>query len=153
MDFEIDLDSECVWLGDAWFNRDDLVRKIRAMIDAGDFQIALASNALEELTRALASARLLALRMSPEMSDALHNVALQMERPIGAIVREAVANYLSSLTSLHSQKTEPVSATEQIASAVIRADDPISQPPSEGTPIFLKRKDEREEVEKRWFDK
>lgn len=153
MDFEIDLDSECVWLGDAWFNRDDLVHKIRAMMDAGDFQIALASNALEELTKALASARLLALRMTPEMSDALHNVAQQMERPIGAIVREAVASYLSSLTPLHSPKSEPVALVEPAASSVMRADESVAQTPSDATPIFLKRKDEREEVEKRWFDK
>ena len=96
MDFEIDLDSECVWLDDAWLNRDDLVRKIRTMMDAGHFEIARPSQALEALTRQLASARLLALRISPEMSDALNDAAQSTGRPVGALAREAISTWLGS---------------------------------------------------------
>ena len=96
MDFEIDLDSECVWLDDAWLNRDDLVRKIRTMMDSQNFEIGRPSQALESLTRSLANARLLALRISPEMSDALNAAAQHSGRPVGAVAREAISNWLSS---------------------------------------------------------
>jgi predicted DNA-binding protein len=93
--FEIDLDSECVWLDDAWLNREDLVGKIKGMIDSGDYQIARPSGALESLTRSLAQARLLALRVTPEMSEALNAVSQQSGRPVGAIAREAIASWLA----------------------------------------------------------
>jgi hypothetical protein len=97
--FEIDLDSECVWLDDAWLTRDDLVRKVKAMIDAGDYQIARPSQALESLTRALAQARLLALRISPELSEALNAAAQQTGRPVGALAREAIGAWLSGMSA------------------------------------------------------
>jgi len=96
MDFEIDLDSECVWLDDAWLNREDLVRKIRSMMDSQNFEIARPSQALEALTKSLANARLLALRISPELSDALNVAAQSHGRPVGALAREAIASWLAA---------------------------------------------------------
>ena len=105
--FEIDLDSECIWYDDAWLNRDDLGRKIKGMIDAGDFQVARPSSALEFLTKALAQARLLALRISPEMSDALNAVAQSTGRPVGAVAREAIADYLANQAATAQQQGGP----------------------------------------------
>jgi hypothetical protein len=112
---EIDLDSECVWLDDAWLNREDLVRKIKAMMDAGDFQISRPSQALEALTRALASARLLALRVSPEMSDALNAFAQNSGRPVGAVARDAIATFLASAG--HATAGHPAASQAQAPAA------------------------------------
>jgi hypothetical protein len=175
MDFEIDLDSECVWLDDAWLNRDDLVRKIRTMMDAGQFEIARPSQALEALTRQLASARLLALRISPDMSDALNAAAQSTGRPVGALAREAISTWLGSGAA-----TSPgASATTQPNTPSV-APPPRPPPPREpptpsvvvsGQPaagittepvsaeeaahaVALKpKRKEGEDVEKRWFDK
>ncbi|MGC4113858.1 MAG: hypothetical protein QM765_04225 [Myxococcales bacterium] len=180
MDFEIDLDSECVWLDDAWLNREDLVRKIRAMMDTQNFEIARPSQALEALTRALASARLLALRISPEMSDALNAAAQANGRPVGAVAREAIAAWLTGAAS-----TQPgVPAQAPVAQPAVQAPAPapavaapaeaaatfIGPPPTgitteDATPeeaenavaLTPKRKEapitQSQEMEKRWFDK
>ena len=184
MDFEIDLDSECVWLDDAWLNRDDLVRKIRTMMDAQNFEIGRPSQALEALTKALASARLLALRISPEMSDALNAAAQQTGRPVGAVAREAIAAWLTGGAPAQAPATAPAqapsSSTTQpgmpaLAPSVPAAPAPapeaantfIGAPPTGITTeavtaeeaqnavvLTPKRKDgEKEDVEKRWFDK
>jgi len=115
--FEIDLDSECVWLDDTWLNRDDLVSKIKGMIDAGDYQIARPSQALELLTKSLAQARLLALRITPEMSDALNALSSQTGRPVGALARDAIAAFLANAPQVASDSdvnitTEPASPEE-----------------------------------------
>ncbi len=154
--FEIDLDSECVWLDDAWLNREDLVRKIRAMIDAGDYQIARPSQALENLTKALAQARLLALRINPEMSDALNALAQQTGRPVGAVAREAIAAFLAAGAgqgthpAAHSAvEVRPSAGASPIQlSAAVAAEAAIEDAVAEGA----LRKDEPVEVEKHWFD-
>src|SRR5205823_1294285 len=35
---DIDLDSEAVWLDGAWYTRDDLARKIKQLIETGDYR-------------------------------------------------------------------------------------------------------------------
>lgn len=178
MDFEIDLDSECVWLDDAWLNREDLVRKIRTMMDAGNFEIARASQALEALTKALANARLLALRISPEMSDALNQAAQQSGRPVGALAREAIASWLASASAASTQPGVPAPApaavtplsqplpaptptVDQVASTVIgpvptqlTTEEQVSaEEAAHAVALTPKRPKEGEDVEKRWFDK
>jgi hypothetical protein len=168
--FEIDLDSECVWLDDAWLNRDDLAKKIKTMIDAGDFQIARPSSALESLTKALASARLLALRISPELSEALNAAASSTGRPVGALAREALQGWLAQ----HGMQATAVSAaplpltttaapmplTEAVAQAAQPEATVTTEPASpseaeEAVALTPKSKDngKGEDVEKRWFDK
>jgi hypothetical protein len=151
--FEIDLDSECVWLDDAWLNRDDLVRKIKGMIDAGEYQIARPSQALETLTRSLAQARLLALRINPEMSDALNAAAQQTGRPVGAIAREAIAAWLANaansaapqpLTQVVEPPVEPIPLMTESASPEEAAD---------AVPLTPKKSEEGEsEPDSRWYD-
>lgn len=159
--FEIDLDSECVWLDDAWLNREDLVRKIRAMIDAGDYQLARPSQALETLTRSLAQARLLALRINPEMSDALNALAQQIGRPMGAVAREAIAAFLASAAGQGPQMAAQSAAPIGIdARAVLGAPSPIQLSAAvaaeavieDAMAVVAKAKEEPVELEKQWFD-
>ena len=170
MEFEIDLDSECVWLDDAWLNREDLVRRIRSMMDAQNFEIARPGHALESLTRALANARLLALRISPEMSEGL-NVASQAHgRPVGALAREAISAWLMTSGTPAAAPVPPAAAAgpDTTAPGIVRLPTPVSHeaaPPLSTTMVpghaptpepaagpGHKFK-ESDEAEKRWFDK
>lgn len=168
MDFEIDLDSECVWLDDAWLNREDLVRKIRTMMDAQNFEIARPSQALEALTKALASARLLALRITPEMSDALNAAAQAANRPVGAVARDAIAAWLASgqpaaaAAQPSAPAVPPVSLPQPTLAADVSATVIVNQaavttetvtPEEAASAVALTPKRKEEDVEKRWFDK
>lgn len=168
MDFEIDLDSECVWLDDAWLNRDDLVRTIRTMMDAGNFEIARPSHALEALTKSLANARLLALRISPDMSEALNAAALQTGRPVGAVARDAIAAWLASAPSVpqHEAAAPVVPSAASVSAAPpstpspgggsTNATEPASEAEAHPVALTPKRRDSSgspEDMEKRWFGK
>ncbi len=171
--FEIDLDSECVWMDDAWLNREDLARKIKGMIDSGDFQIARPSQALESLTKALAQARLLALRISPEISDALNAASQQSGRPVGSLAREAILGWLGqhgfqpqagaaapAPMPLTGAVAQPMPLTQAVSNAAAASDSTLTTEPASDadaqTAVALtpKAKDGKpEDVEKRWFDK
>jgi hypothetical protein len=47
--FPIDVDAEAIFLDGSWYTREDLSRRIRAMLDSGDFNVARPSMALQEL--------------------------------------------------------------------------------------------------------
>ena len=93
---DIDLDSESVWLDGAWYTRDELARRIKEMIEAGDFRVSRPSQALERLEAALAQARVVTVRMPAELADAVGAAAVRLGRPMGHLVREAVAYYLAA---------------------------------------------------------
>jgi predicted DNA-binding protein len=93
---DIDLDSESVWLDGAWFTRDGLARRIKEMIEAGDFRVSRPSQALERLEAALAQARLVQVRMPSDLASAAEATAQRLGRPVGHLVREAVAYYLAA---------------------------------------------------------
>jgi predicted DNA-binding protein len=93
---DIDLDSESVWLDGAWYTREDLARRIKEMIEAGDFRVSRPSQALERLEAALAQARVVAVRMPADLADAVSATADRLGRPAGHLVREAVAYYLAA---------------------------------------------------------
>ncbi len=84
----IDLDAEAIFLDGHWFTRDDLARRIKAMLDAGDFAVARPSTALEQLTQALANVRTLAFRVPAELADALTKAAQTQNKTVGALLRE-----------------------------------------------------------------
>src|SRR5438067_3057900 len=90
----IDLDTESVQFDGNWYTRDELARRIKAMLDANDYQISRPSSALEQLTSTLASLRTLAFRATPEMADALNASAARAGRTVGTLIREAVGEYL-----------------------------------------------------------
>jgi predicted DNA-binding protein len=93
---DIDLDSESVWLDGAWYTREDLARRIREMIESGDFRVSRPSQALERLEAALAQARVVNVRMPIDLSEAVTATARRLGRPVGHLVREAVAYYLAA---------------------------------------------------------
>jgi predicted DNA-binding protein len=93
---DIDLDSESVWLDGAWYTRDDLARRIKEMIEAGDFRVSRPSQALERLEAALGQAQVVAVRMPADLAQAASATAARLGRPVGHLVREAVAYYLAA---------------------------------------------------------
>jgi predicted transcriptional regulator len=100
---DIDLDTESVWLDGAWYTREDLARRIKEMIEAGDFRVSRPSQALERLEAALAQARLLSVRMPAELADAVESAASRLGRPAGHLVREAIAYYLAAAAAYGAQ--------------------------------------------------
>jgi predicted DNA-binding protein len=93
---DIDLDTESVWHDGAWYTRDDLARRIKEMIESGDFRVARPSQALERLEAALAQAQVVAVRMPADLMEAASATAARLGRPVGHLVREAVAYYLAA---------------------------------------------------------
>ena len=93
---DIDLDSESVWLDGAWYTRQELARRIKEMIETGDFRVSRPSQALERLEAALGQARVVPVRMPAELSRAVEAAAGRLGRPVGHLVREAVAYYLAA---------------------------------------------------------
>jgi len=93
---DIDLDSESVWLDGTWYARDQLARRIKEMIEAGDFRVARPSQALERLEAALGQAQVLSVRMPADLAEAANATAERLGRPVGHLVREAVAYYLAA---------------------------------------------------------
>jgi hypothetical protein len=91
---QIDLDSETIQFDGAWFARDDLARRIKAMLDSGDYNVAKPSQALEQLTTTLAGLRTLAIRVTPEMADALNQAASRQGKTAAGVVREALTMHL-----------------------------------------------------------
>jgi hypothetical protein len=97
--FTIDVDAEAVFLEGAWYTREDLSRRIRAMLDSGDFNVASPSLALQELTQTMVGIRTLAFRCTPELAEALDQLAGRLGQSVGAVLREAVTQYLTDATS------------------------------------------------------
>jgi hypothetical protein len=93
---DIDLDSESVWLDGAWYTRQDLARRIKEMIETGDFRVSRPSQALERLEAALAQARAVTVRMPADLAETISATASRLGRPVGHLVREAVAYYLAA---------------------------------------------------------
>ncbi len=93
---DIDLDSESVWLDGAWYTRQELAHRIKKMIETGDFRVSRPSQALERLEAALAQARVVTVRMPADLAETVGATAARLGRPVGHLVREAVAYYLAA---------------------------------------------------------
>lgn len=102
--FPIDVDAEAVFLDGTWYTREDLSRRIKAMLDGGDFNVARPSMALQELMQALQGIRTLAFRCTPDLADALNQLATRLGQSTGHVIREAITQYL---TDANSQPEEP----------------------------------------------
>jgi hypothetical protein len=107
---DIDLDSESVWLDGAWYTREDLARRIKEMIEARDFRVSRPSQALERLEAALALARVVTVRMPSDLADAVTATATRLGRPVGHLVREAVAYYLAAAAAYGARQAPGVAA-------------------------------------------
>jgi hypothetical protein len=109
---DIDLDSESVWLDGAWYTRDQLARRIKEMIESGDFRVSRPSQALERLEAALAMAQVVAVRLPADLLEAVSTTAARLGRPMGHLVREAVAYYLAAAAAYGAaQETAPAAAS------------------------------------------
>jgi hypothetical protein len=104
---DIDLDSESVWLDGAWYARDQLARRIKEMIEAGDFRVARPSQALERLEAALGQAQMVSVRMPVELAEAADATAARLGRPMGHLIREAVAYYLAAAAAYGAAQGHP----------------------------------------------
>lgn len=93
-DLPIDVDAEAIFLDGTWYTREDLSRRIKAMLDSGDFNVARPSAALEALTQALRTVRTLSFRCTAEVGDALNETAARLGKSVGAVIRDAVTEYL-----------------------------------------------------------
>lgn len=157
--FEVDLDTETIWYDNAWCSRDDLARKVRSMIDEGDYLVARPSSALEQLTQALANARVLPVRVPVELADALTAVAQRENRSVGGIIREA----LTAFVGLRSTGA-PADAAGGNPNATLPAAQPAAETDSvspeeaqSAVALTPKKKDggetepRNDAMEKRWF--
>ena len=114
---DIDLDSESVWLDGAWFTRNDLARRIKEMIESGDFRVSRPSQALERLEAALAQAQVVAVRMPADLTEAATATAARLGRPVGHLVREAVAYYLAAAAAYGASQAAQEDQARQDAEA------------------------------------
>jgi len=90
----IDIDAEAVYFDGHWYTRDDLARRIKAMLDGGDFAITRPSAALEQLTQVVGSVRTLAFRATPDMVDAINSGAARAGKSVGAFIRDSLSQTL-----------------------------------------------------------
>lgn len=98
-DLQIDVDAEAIFLDGGWFTREDLTRRIKAMLDSGDFNVARPSAALEALTQTVKSLRTLSFRCTPDIEQALNEIAGRTGSSVGGVVREAVIQFLQETGS------------------------------------------------------
>ena len=87
----IDIDAEAIYFDGHWYTRDDLARRIKAMLDRGDFAVTRPSAALEQLTAVRRSVRTLAFRATPDMIEAINAGAARAGKSVGAFIREALS--------------------------------------------------------------
>lgn len=98
-DLQIDVDAEAIFLDGGWYTREDLTRRIKAMLDSGDFNVARPSAALEALTQTVKSLRTLSFRCTPDIEQALNEIAGRTGSSVGGVVREAVIQFLQETGS------------------------------------------------------
>jgi predicted DNA-binding protein len=132
---DIDLDSESVWLDGAWYTRDDLARRSKEMIEAGDFRVSRPSQALERLEAALGQAQVVAVRMPADLAQAASATAARLGRPVGHLVREAVAYYLAAAAAYGAAQRQ---ADAQGASAAGSVEVDLEAEAPAGTTYFKK---------------
>lgn len=120
---DIDLDAAAIWVDGAWCTREDLARRIKQMVDAGDYRVSRFSEALERLEAVLARTEVLATRVPSDLAAALGAAGRQAGRPVGHLLREAVAYYLAAAAAAQAaaQKPPPSSAVDADASDDLRS--------------------------------
>jgi hypothetical protein len=91
----IDLDAEAILFDGQWSTRDDLARRIKTMLDAGDYAISRQSVALEQLTQTLASVRTLAFRATPDLVEALNMAAARSGKSVGGFIRDTLIDSIA----------------------------------------------------------
>ncbi|MFZ5471102.1 MAG: CopG family transcriptional regulator [Myxococcota bacterium] len=129
----LDLDKEAIQLDGTWYTREELARRIKSMLDGGDFAIGKPSQALEQLTTVLASIRTVTFRATAEIAEALNAAASRQGVTVAAVIREALAKHLS-LSALETGPKRPAMASGTSLETVGGA--PASSHPA-ATPAFV----------------
>jgi len=111
---DIDLDSESVWLDGAWYTREELARHIKEMIEAGDFRVSRPSQALERLESALGQAKAVSVRLPGDLLEAVSATAGRLGRPMGHLIREAVAYYLAAAAAYGAQQESSAASSVEV---------------------------------------
>lgn len=91
----IDLDAEAILFDGQWSTRDELARRIKTMLDAGDYAISRHSTALEQLTSTLAAVRTLAFRATPDLVEALNMAAARAGKSVGGFIRDTLIDSIA----------------------------------------------------------
>jgi hypothetical protein len=102
-DFEIDLDGEQVLFDGTWYSKDELARKIKTMVESGDYRVSRPSAALEALQGTLGSLRTLTVRLPADVAEALTDAATRAGQPVGTMVRDV----LTRLAMPHGRQNAP----------------------------------------------
>lgn len=151
--FEIDLDGEQVLFDGTWYSKEELARKVRGMVDSGDYRVARPSSALESLQNGLLNLRTLTVRLPAELAEALASAAARAGKPVGALVRESLAHALPQPQllppplrplTMQAPVTQPSTVTEPVT-----ADEAASAIPL--TPKIPKP--DPNDPEKNWFNR
>src|SRR3954463_12412477 len=141
----IDLDAEAIQFDGHWYTREDLARRIKQMLDSGDFAVGKISTALEQLTTVMASLRTLAFRLPPEMADQLNQVAARHGRTLGSLIRESLTVHLN-LKGVNLMEGALVVAPPPLPGAPSPTPIPLATPPvlppaiPDRPPLLLGRK-------------
>ncbi len=92
------------------------------MIEAGDFRVSRPSQALERLEAALAMAQVVSVRLPADLLESVSATAARLGRPMGHLIREAVAYYLAAAAAYGATQqdasTTQDASTDGAASAV-----------------------------------
>lgn len=139
-DLQIDVDAEAIFLDGGWYTREDLTRRIKAMLDSGDFNVARPSAALEALTQTVKSLRTLSFRCTPDIEQALNEIAGRTGSSVGGVVREAVIQFLQETGSSAGGGSSPPStgsgSQKAVAKPAAQAAPPSAAPaPSPSAPV------------------
>jgi hypothetical protein len=89
-EFEVDLDGEQVLFDGTWYSKDELARKIKTMVESGDYRVSRPSAALEHLQTALGSLRTVTVRLPADVAEALTEAAARAGLPVGTMLRDAL---------------------------------------------------------------
>ncbi len=137
----IDIDAEAIYFDGHWYTRDDMARRIKAMLDQGDFAVSRPSAALEQLIAVISSVRTLAFRATPDMIEAINAGAARSGKSVGAFIRESLAQSLgvpsADFGPAPAQGQQPQPLTQPVArpaDETIRGASPAVPNPSPSAP-------------------
>jgi hypothetical protein len=97
--FSIDLDAEKVLLDGAWFGKDDLVQRIKTMVEGGDYKLSRPSAALEALESALGDLTSVTIRLPRGALNALSGAAIRSGKSVEALARELIGRAIATPTA------------------------------------------------------
>ncbi len=133
MTLPIDLDTATICFEGNWVTRDDLARRIKGMLEAGDFAVTKPSQALEQLTHTLAATSSVEVKLTAGMLESLSQAAARQSKSVGALIRHAIARNLLDDANALAEAEAADSANAPHEGWVVR--DSTRRPRSESEPL------------------